>query len=303
MATPIDLETNVQWSKATFADVVGKSSNFQSSVEVMATFHEGVGKGELPFVKQLSKKSGKPAALFSEAEINSLSSSFKFTLVGKFQYGHPKMEAIRKYFEDLKLLSDWKVRLIDGRHFSIHLSREEDYTRLFAKQILYIEGMAMKLLKWPSEFDPSQEPPILPTWFKLPGLKHHFFHHQVLFTIGIALGRPMKIDVPTYNLSRLSAARILVERDITLPEVDEIWLGTAHNGSCQKIVMEQKTYYCTHCKMFGHSNTRCFKLHPNTRTNTKLQEPTSVPAVAKEQPVGGVHTEDQDGPNVRHLKE
>ncbi|XP_020599770.1 uncharacterized protein LOC110039150 [Phalaenopsis equestris] len=273
MATPIDLETNVQWSKATFADVVGKSSNFQSSVRVMAfpnAFHEGVGKGDLPFVKQLSKKSGKPATFFSEAKINSLSSSFKFTLVGKFQYGHPKMEAIRKYFEDLKLLSDWKVGLIDGRHFSIHLSREEDHTRLFAKQILYIEGMEMKLLKWSPEFDPSQEPPIVPIWFKLPGLKLHFFLKQVLFTKGTALGRPMKLDVPTYNLLRPSAARILVERDITLLEVDEIWLGTAQNGYWQKILMEQNPYYCTHCKMFGHSNTRCFRLHPKTRTNTKL---------------------------------
>ncbi|XP_020599258.1 uncharacterized protein LOC110038703 [Phalaenopsis equestris] len=123
----------------------------------------------------------------------------------------------------------------------------------------------MKILKWSTDFDPGKELPKVPTWFKLPRLKLHFFNLKVLFNIGQALGKPLKLDVPTFNLSRPFVARILVERNLTLPTVDEIWLGTEHNGYWQKIIAEQKPYYCFHCCMFGHTDNKCFKLHPHLR--------------------------------------
>ncbi|XP_020598547.1 uncharacterized protein LOC110038119 [Phalaenopsis equestris] len=76
----------------------------------------------------------------------------------------------------------------------------------------------------------------------------------------------MKLDVSTFNLTRPSTARILIERDITLPVVDEIWIGTAHNGYWQPVVMEQKLYYCGARRMFGHSEDKCFRVHPELRT-------------------------------------
>ncbi|XP_020598565.1 uncharacterized protein LOC110038136 [Phalaenopsis equestris] len=123
----------------------------------------------------------------------------------------------------------------------------------------------MKIFKWSTDFDTGKELPIVPIWLKLSGLKLHFFNHKVLFNIREALGKPLKLDVPTFNLSRPSVARILVERDLTLPTVDEIWLGTEHNGYWQKIIAEQKPYYCFHCFMFGHTDNKCFKLHPRLR--------------------------------------
>ncbi|XP_020598825.1 uncharacterized protein LOC110038358 [Phalaenopsis equestris] len=123
----------------------------------------------------------------------------------------------------------------------------------------------MKLLKWTPDFDPNKELPIVPIWFKLPGLKLHFFNLKVLFNIGKALGRTLNLDAPTFNLSRPSVARILVERNITLPAVEEIWLGTEHSGYWQKIIAEQRPYYCHHCKIFGHTDEKCFRLHPNLR--------------------------------------
>ncbi|XP_020599868.1 uncharacterized protein LOC110039216 [Phalaenopsis equestris] len=189
------------------------------------------------------------------------------------------MDEIRKYFDDLKLVSAWKVGLMDGRHIMIQLAKEEDYARLFAKQVLFLDGISMKLLKWTIDFDPSKEPKIVIIWFKLPRLKLHFFNHQVffthqvLFTTGTALGRQKKLDALTFNLSRPSVSRILVERDITQPEIDDIWLSTANNGYWQKIVMEQRPYYCHNCKRFGHTNNRCFRLHPKKKNSVSGHTP------------------------------
>ncbi|XP_020597203.1 uncharacterized protein LOC110036981 [Phalaenopsis equestris] len=126
---------------------------------------------------------------------------------------------------------------------------------------MQIEGNTMNIPRWSTDFDPNKELPIVPIWFKLPWLKLHFFNHKVLLNIGQALEKPLKLEVPTFNLSRPSVARSLVERDITLPIVDEILLGTEHNGYWQKIIAEQKPYYCYHCCMFGHTNNKFFKLH------------------------------------------
>ncbi|XP_020585184.1 uncharacterized protein LOC110027901 [Phalaenopsis equestris] len=179
------------------------------------------------------------------------------------------MEAIRKFFVGIKLKGAWRVGLIDGRHILIKLLREDDYARVFSKQSLQIDGITMKILKWSTEFDPSKELPVVPIWFKLPGLKLHFFNHKVLFNIGQALGKPLKLYVPTYNLSRPSVARILVERDITLPTVEEICL-------------------------FGHTDNKCYKSHPHLRRTaggTSSKEVDHLPV-----DVGLLRKEDFDNP-------
>ncbi|XP_020595915.1 uncharacterized protein LOC110035921 [Phalaenopsis equestris] len=194
------------------------------------------------------------------------------------------MESVRRYFDGLKFKGAWKVGFLDGRHILINLSRDEYYARIFSKQSILIEGIPMKLLKWTPDFDPNKELPIVPIWFKLPGIKLHFFNHKVLFNIGKALGRPLKLDGPTFNLSRPSVARILVERNITLPAVEEIWLGTEHNGYWQKIIAEQRPYYCHHCNMFGHTDEKCFRLHPALKMKTPKQLLEEIAPQNKEVP-------------------
>ncbi|XP_020597793.1 uncharacterized protein LOC110037478 [Phalaenopsis equestris] len=238
----MDLSTNVQWTKATFADVVGKGVDTVKDFNDLVfpqSYHEAAGS----FIKPLSRKNGKVAMAYNDSEIQKL-----------IEMGHQAMEAIRKFFDGIKLKGAWRVGLIDGRH------------------ILQIDGITMKILKWSTAFDPSKELPVVPIRFKLPGLKLHFFNHNVLFNIRQALGKPLKLDVPTYNLSRPSVAKILVERDITLPIVEEIWLGTEHNGYWQRIVAEQKPYYFFHCSMFGHTDNRCYKRHQPSPSQKNSEE-------------------------------
>ncbi|XP_020598744.1 uncharacterized protein LOC110038294 [Phalaenopsis equestris] len=163
---------------------------------------------------------------------------------------------------------------MDGRHLLIKMFNEEDYAKVFAKQTLLIAGTPMKLLKWTPGFDPSKEPLFFPIWIKFPNLPIQYYHQNVLFNIGRVLGYPLKVDAPTYNLARLAGARVLVERDVTLPEIKMVWIGTPEEGFWQSINMEQKPIFCPNCSMFGHNVDKCYRLHPPTRKIALKSMPT-----------------------------
>ncbi|XP_020596869.1 uncharacterized protein LOC110036701 [Phalaenopsis equestris] len=181
------------------------------------------------------------------------------------------MELVRNYFESLNI-ADWKLGFLDSRHLIIQLTKKEDYARIFAKQSIIIAGAEMKNLKWTPEYDPSQKPPIVPIWFKLLKLPLHLFKLNALFNIGCTLETPLKVDAITYNKARPVIARILVERDVTLPDVKRIWIENSLKGFWQEVVMEQRPHYYPHCKMFGHTKEKCYRLHPpNSRRTTYAQ--------------------------------
>ncbi|XP_020599223.1 uncharacterized protein LOC110038669 [Phalaenopsis equestris] len=194
------------------------------------------------------------------------------------------MELTRNFFESLKFIGNWKIGLLDGRHLLIQLTIEEDYARFFAKQSVIIAGTTMKIVKWTPDFDPSKEPPVVPIWYKFLGLPLPFFKLNALFNIGRALGTPLKVDAPTYNKARPALDRIQVERDITLPEVKRIWIGSDNDGFWQNIVSEQKPYYYQHCRMFGHTVERCYRIHPPIKRNTSKdhKETCNIALQAKE---------------------
>ncbi|XP_020597185.1 uncharacterized protein LOC110036963 [Phalaenopsis equestris] len=266
MAAPIDVHTDSSCTKATYAGIVGRPNDtLQDPTNLIfpQEFHNAAaGKGICSCIHPLGFKNGETAVYFSAAEIASLNEEVRFTLVGKFQLGHPKMDLVRSFFDSLNFIGQWKLGLIDGRHLLIQLSMEEDYARLFAKQAVSIAGVTMKIQKWTSDFDPTKESPVVSVWFKLPGLPLPYFKLNALFNIGRALGTPLKVDAPTFNKARPALARIQVERDITLLEIKRIWIGYDEEGFWQDITAEQKPFYCQHYKMFGHTNEKCYRLTP-----------------------------------------
>ncbi|XP_020599500.1 uncharacterized protein LOC110038916 [Phalaenopsis equestris] len=266
MATPIDVHTDSSWTKAAYARIVGRDNDTlydPTNLIFPQEFHNAAtGKRICPCIYPLSFKDGETAVYFSAAEIASLNEEVRFTLVGKVQLGHPKMDLVRSFLDSLNFIGQWKLGLIDGRHLLIQLSMEEDYARLFAKQSVSIGGVTMKIQKWTRDFNPTKESPVAPVWFRLPGLPLPYFKLNALFNIGRALGTPLKVDAPTFNKARPALARIQVERDITLIEIKRIWIGSDEEGFWQDITTEQKPFYCQHSKIFGHTIEKCYKLHP-----------------------------------------
>ncbi|KAL0907835.1 hypothetical protein M5K25_022277 [Dendrobium thyrsiflorum] len=154
---------------------------------------------------------------------------------------------------------------------NLTLANDLDYSRIFARRTYYILGCQMRLLKWTPDFDVSKESPIAPVWISFPNLRLHFFNQQILFALASIFGRPLQSDQATAAVSRPSVARVLVEMDISKKHPKEVWIGSEMNGYQQKVVLENYPVFCGFCKMHGHANSDCFKLHPNLRKMRETQ--------------------------------
>ncbi|KAG8387620.1 hypothetical protein BUALT_Bualt02G0040100 [Buddleja alternifolia] len=97
-----------------------------------------------------------------------------------------------------------------------------DYARVWMKQTWYFDGFPMKVMKWTADFDPSEESPIMPVWIKVFGLKPHWFHRQFLFHVASLVGKPLKLDEATIEISNPATARICVEVNVLEKLVNDI---------------------------------------------------------------------------------
>ncbi|KAI0504039.1 hypothetical protein KFK09_014986 [Dendrobium nobile] len=174
----------------------------------------------------------------------------------------PNLDAIRNFFASLKLTGFYSVGLLDARHVAIQLSNDLDYSRVFARRSYFIHNCQMRVLKWTPFFDIKEESPIVPIWISFPNLRLHFFNPKVLHALGTIFGRPLQTDQATASRTRPSVARVLVEVDISKKHPKEVWVGSKAFGYLQKAEFEKIPEFCTHCKVHGHANVDCFKLHP-----------------------------------------
>ncbi|KAL0907380.1 hypothetical protein M5K25_021787 [Dendrobium thyrsiflorum] len=84
-----------------------------------------------------SSVKGIPALLIDDSVVTKLAAPFSFTLVGKFMLRRPNIDIIRKFFFNLKLSAAFSVGLMDQKHIAIQLSNDLDYSRIFARRVLF----------------------------------------------------------------------------------------------------------------------------------------------------------------------
>ncbi|CAI9108911.1 OLC1v1008617C1 [Oldenlandia corymbosa var. corymbosa] len=85
----------------------------------------------------------------------------------------------------------------------------------------------MRVLKWTPRFNTEQESSTTPVWVSFEGLRVHRFNKEYLGKLSNIIGTPLKIDVPTLNMSRPSIAR--------------------------QVTYENLLEYCMNCRKIGHS--------------------------------------------------
>ncbi|CAI0430620.1 unnamed protein product [Linum tenue] len=101
-------------------------------------------------------------------------------------------------------------------------------------------------------------------WVQLPALKVHFYHREVLMTIGNLIGRTIKLDYHTLNRQRRKFARLAVEVDMSKPLVPRIFL----DDHWQRVEYENLPEVCFECGKIGHNTGVCQRLRPaDTTTN------------------------------------
>ncbi|KAL0909629.1 hypothetical protein M5K25_020515 [Dendrobium thyrsiflorum] len=182
-----------------------------------------------PDLKILTHR-GLPSLWISEAEVLSLALPFEFSLVGKFPSHRPSLEAIRKFFFNLKLNGEFSVTVLNAKNILIKLADDLDYCRVFAHCSYFINNCYMRLIKWSPSFDVNVESPVVPIWVSFPNLRPHLFSPRILQGLGSIIGRPLKIDQATSVGFRPSVARILVELDVSKQHPDKVWVGPDNLG-------------------------------------------------------------------------
>ncbi|CAL1402716.1 unnamed protein product [Linum trigynum] len=105
-------------------------------------------------------------------------------------------------------------------------------------------------------------------WVQLPAMKIHFYHKEVLTTLGNLIGRMIKLDFHTLNRQRAKFARMAVEVDLSKHLVPRIWLDDAW----QKVEYENLSAVYFDCGKIGHTETGC--------PHRQLANPTATLAIS-----------------------
>ncbi|XP_031122606.1 uncharacterized protein LOC116025506 [Ipomoea triloba] len=201
---------------------------------------------------------GMPAVTFSDKDIQEFSQRYRFALVGKFMKGRPTMATLKKAFDQIGFAGTFTLGLLDNRHILITFVKEEDFQRCWLRKTWFIQGYAMRILKWTADFRPDVESPVVPVWIAFEGLPAHLQEKRPLFTIANLIGTPLKIDASTLAHNRPSVARICVELNVMKPLPKQVWINNGSlGGFSQPVIYEHIPPYCGICNKFGHLQTEC----------------------------------------------
>ncbi|KAL0462805.1 UNVERIFIED_CONTAM: hypothetical protein Slati_0168100 [Sesamum latifolium] len=177
---------------------------------------------------------GEPGIIYSSEETEYLASRLKFSLVGKFSHGLPNF--LWNRIIKLGLKSTVNVGRLNFKHVLICLNNEDDFSRLWLHGEWMFDMFHMRVFKWSPNFNPQIESSIPPVWIRLPGLPVHLFEKNTLFTFAPKIGKPLRMDEPTADMSRPDLARVCVEIDLTAPMVQAVHLQINGKTYRQQVV-------------------------------------------------------------------
>ncbi|KAH0743958.1 hypothetical protein KY290_031951 [Solanum tuberosum] len=126
-------------------------------------------------------------------------------------------------------------------------------------------------MKWSTTFKPNSDHSLAPVWVNLPDLKWHLFEWDAICRILEQIGTPLLLDKATLTKTRPTIVKIRVEIDLTKPLIDEVILEITNRDGLTEMINQRIEYetilaFCSHCKMQGHRDENCRKLHPNLQT-------------------------------------
>ncbi|CAN1324628.1 hypothetical protein LINPERPRIM_LOCUS33174 [Linum perenne] len=90
-------------------------------------------------------------------------------------------------------------------------------------------------------------------WVRFPHLPIHYYHAQVLTSLGNLIGKTVKIDFNTQQAERGKFARIAIEIDLNEAIPPVVLL----DGDIQKVEYENLPTLCFGCGRVGHDSKAC----------------------------------------------
>ncbi|KAL7129241.1 hypothetical protein ABFS83_13G052100 [Erythranthe nasuta] len=85
----------------------------------------------------------------------------------------------------------------------------------------HIIGTSMfRMTRWANDFKFEKDSPIVATWIKLPRLPFYYFTLPYLERTCNYIGKHLRADEKSINLQNLIHARICVDVDVSVPNLD-----------------------------------------------------------------------------------
>jgi len=146
-----------------------------------------------------------------------------------------------------------------------------------------IYGRPLILKAMPEYFDfGTDEMSCVPIWIKFPSLPLKCWSPKCLSKIASKLGTPIQSDLLTFNMSRISYARVLVELNLLADLKSSIVINLL-NGSTlnQPVIYETLPRFCKLCKVLGHNTGSCSSSPPPAVASPLEQDIHQPTATAK----------------------
>ncbi|KAH0650566.1 hypothetical protein KY284_030478 [Solanum tuberosum] len=141
-------------------------------------------------MKQVAYLHGEPRIIWEEKEVEQMiiNEDLQFAVIGKFSYGWPDIQDLRRLIpKQCELKGDVNIGLLSNRYVLIRTTLLEDYVTLLSKPQFYITknhwSYPMRTLKWDPMFNPEEETSIVIAWisFPSPPLPQFFWQKSYFF--------------------------------------------------------------------------------------------------------------------------
>ncbi|KAG8386654.1 hypothetical protein BUALT_Bualt03G0171100 [Buddleja alternifolia] len=131
--------------------------------------------------------------------------------------------------------------------------------KVWIKQTWYFDGFPMRVLKWTSDFDPTEESPIMLVWIKVFDLRPHWFHRHFLYHVANLIRKPLKLDEATAEIENPMFARMCVEINVLDKLVPNVPIQIDGKTRYSKFTYEGIPEYCKIFHHRGHAMAACFE--------------------------------------------
>ncbi|CAN1176737.1 hypothetical protein LINPERHAP2_LOCUS32704 [Linum perenne] len=157
---------------------------------------------------------------------------------------------------------------LDKNYFMVKFANDQDYFKALTGGPWMILDHYLIVHQWDHSFRVSNDlPKKMVAWVRFPHLPIHFYHVEVLTSLGNLVGKTIKIDFNTQRAERGKFSRIAIELDLSEPLPPVVLLDGAH----QIVEYENLPTLCFECGRVGHDSTSCPK------NAVVSQPPTAAP--------------------------
>ncbi|CAI0393006.1 unnamed protein product [Linum tenue] len=147
-----------------------------------------------------------------------------------------------------------EVFALDQEFFLVKVGSDQDFYKALSDGPWVIFDHYLVVQQWTPAFRVTDKlPNTMVVWVQFPGFPVHFYHKDLLFSLGNLIGRAIKLDFHTLHQDRTRFARIAVEADLSRPLVPRIRL----DGKWQKVEFENLPCVCFECGRMGHTKVTC----------------------------------------------